>query len=574
MTAGREALLVVTVCALVYLSAIGDRVPFFTRGEPREGLVAREMLRRGEWLVPARPDGEPTRKPPLYYWLAAATLRAVPAAPELALRLPSAALGTAAVLGTWATARATWGGPAGLPTALVLATAFEWMRAATSARVDMTLAAALTAVLAGWMLALGAVSPRRERAGRAVAAAGAALGALAKGPVAIVLAGLAAVALLLVRRQRAEWRRLRPLLVLTLAAAAAGLWYGAAVAREGTAVLDVVVRENLLRFVDTDAADTGHAHGPGYLPIVGLAGWLPWVPLLPLALTPLQSRPRSSATVFAAVWVVVGGVFFGLASSKRSVYLLPLYPALALLTGAGVAASPAGRPATLARAAAAAYGPVLAALAVVLGALALGVDVGRVVRPFLRPADVGGANAFAAAVAAARAPLTLLAVTSLALAPLVARAVRDGAWRRTVVAIAGLTVAWTWAFNVLVYPTIAGERSLRGFLQHVETLVPRDAPLYAMFPPDPGVRFYAPAPLVRWPDDSPAGGHLLLWEDEWRRLRDAAGRPLTVVAVSDVRQGSRGYLALTLAPPGRLRGAPADTSPARAPGLRTGSSPR
>src|SRR5439155_12228027 len=84
-------------------------------------------------------------KPPLYYWGAAAALGALPERPELALRLPSAVLGTGAVLGTWATARAVWGAAAGLPAALVLATTFEWTRAAVSARVDMALAAALTA---------------------------------------------------------------------------------------------------------------------------------------------------------------------------------------------------------------------------------------------------------------------------------------------------------------------------------------------------------------------------------------------------------------------------------------------
>src|SRR5439155_1582613 len=83
---------------------------------------AREMLRSGAWLVPARPEGELARKPPLYYWAAAGALGVLPERPELALRLPSAVLGTAAVLGTWATARAVWGAAAGLPAALVLAT--------------------------------------------------------------------------------------------------------------------------------------------------------------------------------------------------------------------------------------------------------------------------------------------------------------------------------------------------------------------------------------------------------------------------------------------------------------------
>src|SRR5262245_7176146 len=122
MKHARETLLLVVVCAVLYLTGTGD-VAFYTRGEPREGLVVREMLATGRWLVPLRPAGELTRKPPLYYWLAAVTLGALPESPERALRLPSALLATAAVLGTWATARAVWGPAAALPAALVLATA-------------------------------------------------------------------------------------------------------------------------------------------------------------------------------------------------------------------------------------------------------------------------------------------------------------------------------------------------------------------------------------------------------------------------------------------------------------------
>src|SRR5262249_8153204 len=141
--AGREALVVLAACGALSLSGAA-RVPFYTRGEPREGLVVREMLRSGAWLVPERPDDQPARQPPLYYWAGAAALSALPDRPELALRLPSALFGAAAVLGTWATARAAFGSTAGLPAALLLATSFEWARAATSARVDMALAGSLT----------------------------------------------------------------------------------------------------------------------------------------------------------------------------------------------------------------------------------------------------------------------------------------------------------------------------------------------------------------------------------------------------------------------------------------------
>src|SRR5437870_6710904 len=291
---------------------------------PREGLVVREMLRSGEWLVPARPEGELARKPPLYYWAAAAALGALPERPEMALRLPSAVLGTGAVLGTWATARAVWGAAAGLPAALVLATTFEWTRAAMSARVDMALAAALTAALAGWTLALA----RGTRGATVLAALGAALGTLAKGPVALVLPGLAAAGLRIAGR---EVRPLRVVPVLGTAAVLAGLWYAAAFAREGSAFLDVVARENWLRFVDPEGAATGHAHAALYLVPLGLVGLLPWTPLLPLALAPLRERPRPGAAVLAAAWVGTGVVFFSLAAAKRSVYPLPLHPAVALL---------------------------------------------------------------------------------------------------------------------------------------------------------------------------------------------------------------------------------------------------
>ena len=55
-SAARELLVVVLTCAALYLPGLAT-VPFYTRGEPREGLVVREMVRRGEWLVPARPEG-------------------------------------------------------------------------------------------------------------------------------------------------------------------------------------------------------------------------------------------------------------------------------------------------------------------------------------------------------------------------------------------------------------------------------------------------------------------------------------------------------------------------------------
>ena len=565
MRAAREAVLVAAGCLALYLAGAAD-VPFYTRGEPREGLVAREMLRSHAWLVPARPGGELARKPPLYYWAAAGALGVLPERPELALRLPSAVLGTAAVLGTWATARAVWGAAAGLPAALVLATTFEWTRAAVSARVDMALAAVLTATLAGWTLALA----RGTRGATALAALGAALGTLAKGPVALVLPGLAAAGLRIARR---EVRPLRVVPVLGGAAALAGLWYAAAFAREGSALLDVVARENWLRFVDPEGAATGHAHAAGYLVPLGLVGLLPWTPLLPLALVPLRDRPAAAA--LAAAWVATGVVFFSLAAAKRSVYLLPLHPAVALLLGAGVAAPPAhGRLERLASLGALLFAPAGLGLAALGGALALGVDPVPLVQPWLRPDDAAGAATLAAAARAASPWLLLLAVVTGAATPLVARAAARAEWRRLVLAVAALFALWTASFDTLLHPAIARERSLKGFLADVSRSVPPGAPLYALYPPDPGLRFYAPAALREWPHQgAAAGAPLLLWENEWQRLRDPDGQALTVLAVSAARQSGHGRLALIAAPGGPLVPAPDAAVPPPLE-VRTGSRSR
>lgn len=570
MRASREALILVAACAVLYLTGAAD-IPFYTRGEPREGLVVQEMVRTGEWLVPARPDGEPARKPPLYYWAAALALRALPESPELALRLPSAVLATAAVLGTWAVGRATCGAAAGLPAGLVLATAFEWTRAASSARVDMALGASLTAVLAGWMLALARGAPGWA----ALAVAGALLGTLAKGPVALVLPGLAVAGLAFARRELATARALRPLLVLGVAAAGAGIWYAAAYARTGPAILDVVQRENWLRFLGAEGGERGHAHTVAYLLPLGLVGLMPWTPLIPLALVPFAPRPRPAAIALAGAWVITGFVFFSLAASKRSVYLSPLYPAIALLLGAGVAAPPeGGRLARATALGAALYAPGLLGLAAIAGALGTGLDVGALVRPWLKPADQAGAEALAAAARAAAPELCFLALATAAAAGFVAHAARRTNWRRVVVAVALVAVAWTAAFNGLLHPAIARDRSVKSFLAGVGRTLPPDAPLYALFPPDPGVRFYAPRPLERRSPTNPPGGRLLLWEDEWRQLRDREGRPLTVLAVSDARQPKRGRLALVEGVAGPLRPVPESAGPPAPPGLRTGSPPR
>jgi 4-amino-4-deoxy-L-arabinose transferase-like glycosyltransferase len=554
----RAPLLLTAACLLLFFTGLGS-VPFYTRGEPREALVAREMIRTGEWLVPARPEGELTRKPPVFYWASATFLALLPDRPELAARLPSALLGTAGVLLTWAVVRASFGAAVALPAALILATALEWIRAATVARVDMALVAGLTLLFGAWLVALS-----RDRSGLgaglfAMAAVGAVVATLAKGPVALVLPALAAGALVAVRRDPGLLRRLDVIPVLVLGGAIAGLWYGAAFAKHGWAFFDIVAKENWLRYVDSEDAGTGHSHGFIYLPLVGLVGLLPWTPLLPLAGASLADPARRTPGVtFAASWAGVTLAFFSLAAAKRSVYLLPLFPALALLLALGVEEPPRnGRLAGLTRATSALYAPALVLLAAGAVALAFGRDVVALIRPWLKPHDAQTTLAIVAVAKPAIPELLLMAGLALAAAALVVRARRAGDWRRLVIVVALLTTLWTAAIGVWLRPPIGRAASLQPFMARVDGIVPADAPLYAIFTPDVGLRFYAPRRLEPWRASSRGPAYLLLWEDERKRWRDEHGKPLKPLAVSEAQQASHGALNLLFVPPdATLRASP------------------
>jgi len=87
-------------------------------------------------------------------------------------------------------------------------------------------------------------------------------------------------------------------------------------------------------------------------------------------------------------------------------------------------------------------------------------------------------------------------------------------------------------------------------MTRVDQLVPPDAQLHTPFPPDAGLRFYAPRPLLQWKASVRGPAYLLFWEDERRRWRDANGQSLEPLAVSEASEPRRGTLDLMLLPEG------------------------
>jgi 4-amino-4-deoxy-L-arabinose transferase-like glycosyltransferase len=289
---------------------------------------ARSMVERGDYLVP-RYNGEPFfDKPPLTYWLMAASFRLF-GFTETAARLVAvaAALGLLAV--TVGLGERLFDVRTSLAGGAVLASTLAFMTFGRIAMSDMLLA--LWTNLAFWVAVRAWVVPSRAWAPPALAAL-LGLAFLTKGPIGLLLPGIGIAILAYARReQRPRWSA-TVLVAAALIFGVVGLgWFLAVLVREGTAPLaHFFLRENLERFA-SEAYDAGQPPW-FYLGAYLLVG-MPWSPFLGVAATRVLDRGREPACRLLFGWLALMVVALSLSRGKVDYYLLPVYPAASLLIG-------------------------------------------------------------------------------------------------------------------------------------------------------------------------------------------------------------------------------------------------
>jgi 4-amino-4-deoxy-L-arabinose transferase-like glycosyltransferase len=326
------ALLAVALLVFLYLGRIGG-FPLQDPDEGRYAEIPREMVESGDWLTPRLNYVKYYEKPPLLYWLIAASFT-VFGPEEWAGRLIPALAGLATIAMTFAFGRAALGSRAAWIAAAVLATSPIFFGLSQAILIDTLLTACTTATLVSFWLAHRAERPEvRDRWVLAVAAS-AGLGVLAKGLVALVLPGAIALAALLVWRDFATLRSLVGWRPIALFLAIAAPWFLLVSRAHPEFAYFIFVREHFERF----AAEVGHPEGPLYYVPVMLLGPLPWS-LWAIGLA-CSRRGRAAFGLiprdvrsFLAIWAGFVLVFFTIASSKLAPYVLPAFPALALLMG-------------------------------------------------------------------------------------------------------------------------------------------------------------------------------------------------------------------------------------------------
>jgi len=372
----------------------------FDEDEPKNASCAREMLARGNWVVPQFNDELRTDKPILLYWLTMPAY-ALFGVSEFSARFASALLAMGTVLTTYHLGRLLFRAEAGLWGALAMTSALGFDVVARAATPDSTLIFCTTLALLAYVwsvsrrgesiwqhggslpldrdatlgTSLGQVQSAMQafaphsRFGAVLIYSAMALGVLAKGPVAVVLPTaclglfllvantpwlesdgtlsgwrdrirlwtMRALRLLAPRRMVGAILALRPVTALVTVAILALPWYVLVGLRtEGAWIAGFLGKHNVGRFVSS----LENHGGPFFYYLIVIAiGFFPWSIFFSLTGAHINSRLRSrhpwrAGYLLLLCWLGVYLVFFSLARTKLPNYVLPAYPALALLTGA------------------------------------------------------------------------------------------------------------------------------------------------------------------------------------------------------------------------------------------------
>ncbi|MCU0924239.1 MAG: glycosyltransferase family 39 protein [Burkholderiaceae bacterium] len=327
-----DLVFLVGLALLLMAVGLGLRDPW-PADEPRFALVAQDMLRSGDWLIPRVGGDLYADKPPFFFWLLA-TAMALTGSLQVGFLLPSLLAGVGATLLVYDLLRRARGREVALSGAFLLLLTFQFTWQMRHAQIDGVLCFLTTLSLYGLLrhVLLGP-APGWFVAGWAVAG----LGVITKGVGFLPLLALVPLALL----ARRGWKVAVPGVgSLSLVGAAAmlvaiGLWFvPMMVATSAGGDLLAYRNEILFQQTVTRYADAWHHHEPVWyyftnvIPVL----WLPLVALVPWLWPRWRDALRARDTLVAVLlaWVVIVVAFFTASSGKRGLYVLPAVPALAM----------------------------------------------------------------------------------------------------------------------------------------------------------------------------------------------------------------------------------------------------
>ena len=304
----------------------------FEPDEGRNAEIAREILLLKDWVTPHYDFIPRLDKPISYYWLVALSYKTFGVS-EWSARLPSALAAFGCLAVVYSFTRRLFGPWAALWSALVLLSSVEFIVISRVVILDMVFTFFLTCALCCFAIA----ARESERDKRKLlfllmyAASGAAT--LVKGPIGFLLPGAIVFFYLLLSRRWHLMREMQLVPGVAIFLAVAAPWYVAAEIRNPGYIRYFLLYENVARFA-TPKLDRSE---PWYFFLIVLCGgFFPWTLLLPNAVVRLCRRPVQHEHLCLLLWAAVPLIVFSLSSSKLPHYILPIFPALAVVVGSAV----------------------------------------------------------------------------------------------------------------------------------------------------------------------------------------------------------------------------------------------
>jgi 4-amino-4-deoxy-L-arabinose transferase-like glycosyltransferase len=344
-SAGNGVVALLVIASLAILAGLGNAT-FWEPDEPRFAEATRQMFHRGDFVTPYLNGVPRFEKPILFYWSQAAAFN-VFGDNEFAARLPAALAGIGIVLLLYLIGVEIVSRRAGLVAGLVMATMFRFVTFARIGLTDIPVMFFIVAALYGFVRAVSRASTFWTFFGWSCVG----LGVLTKGPVGflpVAIWGMYAA----FRREWSLFPRIRPIAGALLALAIFLPWYAAMVIEHGRTFTNFALGHEIVQRMlsEESFAPTrsffyyfkvwpGDA-APWSVLCFAAAGWTAW------RWSALDGGTKT-AVLFAAAWFLSVFLVFSLSRSKVPHYVLPAYPAAALLVGLFVDRVADGRDNTL-----------------------------------------------------------------------------------------------------------------------------------------------------------------------------------------------------------------------------------
>jgi 4-amino-4-deoxy-L-arabinose transferase-like glycosyltransferase len=319
---------------LLFFPGLGDR-DLTSSHEARAAQNAQMILNEGHWLVPRLFDGHlELQKPPLYYWLVALIAWTKGGEVDVwAVRLPAALSALACVLFLCLLGVRSDRPRAGLFAGFILASCLHFTWLARVGRIDMPLTTTITLALGSFYL--GGLDGAAKFRWHAFGYTSLGVGLLLKGPIAVVLPAVVTGMIWLLRDRRLHLRGSSLLWGVPLMLTISVPWYVWANADTDNQLWEVFFwYHNVERGLGGSEVLKAYPWW-FYVPQMGY-DMLPWSLVVPVALYWFLRNPevrKDEAACLGLIWVAALTVFLSCMSFKRSDYLLPAYPGMAIFLG-------------------------------------------------------------------------------------------------------------------------------------------------------------------------------------------------------------------------------------------------